>query len=453
MNRMDINDESAMKMLLIVQPAISDRTGIIRGIFEVMGESDDPILFHVVSIGADTYPIFAQPKSEASGGAGLTQSIASAAAIGESIERYCLSYVDESEFIFSSYFDLERNDRLAVNPKQLALFSNKQYSQNSFAFKEFTKYSMVNWVWGFSLNQNKPILIPASLVYIPYPHKGRASGMKFKNEEDLVCHAISSGAACAITRKEAILKGLYEVIERDALMITWLNKISCPLMDLSSGKWINKIFQEKFLPSRLKFYVANITMDIDIPTMFAIIIDEKNDGLAVCVGAASNLDAETAALKALVEAAQSRPWLKSLNKAKVPIHENDFNKIQTFQDRVLLYSKLNSIKYLDFIIKSAKIQTFDHLAESQSDVDTSLNECLSILGKKNMDAQFVDLTTRDIKQLGLHVTKTLIPGLQDLNAQHKYRMLGGQRLYDVPKIMGYAHKNEEDLNLVPHPFP
>jgi hypothetical protein len=54
----------------------------------------------------------------------------------------------------------------------------------------------------------------------------------------------------------------------------------------------------------------------------------------------------------------------------------------------------------------------------------------------------------------LHAVKVLIPGSQQLNAQHRLRALGGERLLRVPERMGLDAplRPAEDLNPWPHPF-
>jgi ribosomal protein S12 methylthiotransferase accessory factor len=59
-----------------------------------------------------------------------------------------------------------------------------------------------------------------------------------------------------------------------------------------------------------------------------------------------------------------------------------------------------------------------------------------------------------VRDLGLHVVKVLIPGLQPLHAGHHYAALGGERLYQVPRLMGLAPSDRcrGELNPWPHPF-
>ena len=59
-----------------------------------------------------------------------------------------------------------------------------------------------------------------------------------------------------------------------------------------------------------------------------------------------------------------------------------------------------------------------------------------------------------LEELGLHAVKVLVPGLQPLHAGYRFRVRGGERLYQLPQRMGLAERlmTGGDLNPWPHPF-
>jgi ribosomal protein S12 methylthiotransferase accessory factor len=71
-----------------------------------------------------------------------------------------------------------------------------------------------------------------------------------------------------------------------------------------------------------------------------------------------------------------------------------------------------------------------------------------------MEIVVAEVTTRDIKEAGFTVVRVLVPQLQPLSQDHNIRFLGSQRLYEVPKRMGFAAKrrNESQITDLPHPF-
>jgi ribosomal protein S12 methylthiotransferase accessory factor len=67
----------------------------------------------------------------------------------------------------------------------------------------------------------------------------------------------------------------------------------------------------------------------------------------------------------------------------------------------------------------------------------------------------IDMTPPHVADTGLAVIKVFVPELVGINGDHRYRFLGGDRLYELPKILGFTTSptTEESLNPTPHPFP
>jgi ribosomal protein S12 methylthiotransferase accessory factor len=70
-------------------------------------------------------------------------------------------------------------------------------------------------------------------------------------------------------------------------------------------------------------------------------------------------------------------------------------------------------------------------------------------------AYAVDVTSPDVAQLGLTVTKAVAPELCSLDVSHVARFLGGRRLYEAARAVGLRDDvlAESELNPEPHPFP
>lgn len=70
------------------------------------------------------------------------------------------------------------------------------------------------------------------------------------------------------------------------------------------------------------------------------------------------------------------------------------------------------------------------------------------------DVVMVDLTTRDMHELGLVVVKIFVPELVPLNADHRYPYLGHRRLHTHggQRPDGTQEQLLTHLNSYPHPF-
>jgi ribosomal protein S12 methylthiotransferase accessory factor len=69
-------------------------------------------------------------------------------------------------------------------------------------------------------------------------------------------------------------------------------------------------------------------------------------------------------------------------------------------------------------------------------------------------ALYVDVTSADLRSLGLWVVRALIPGFQPLVMGHLLRPLGGRRLWTLPARLGFEGRTQAQGDYpFPHPFP
>jgi len=425
---------------------VSDKTGIIKAVLEQSLQQDDPLIFSFGTMMADTSCYALHRCSERMGGAGLTRDEALAATIGEAIERYCSNFYNREEFIISSYEDLRPK---SVAPSDFILFSEQQYARENFPFEPFTEASRVAWTWSYSLVHGTPTLVPACFAYLPY---------QFQSSEAIIGPSISTGLACSSTLEEAILLGIYECLERDAFTIMWLNRLAMPVVDINDGEIAaGRLFRERFALSHIKYCVCDITSDIGIPTFYTLAIGDSTLGKLVCVGSATRLEAQVAVQKTLVETAQARPYLRYVLRKNGDWKCGDaFTNVQSFDDHARLYSSMPELISKVQFVEQPPARSLGTLSNrSTGTITGDIEVCVNALASKGFDVLVVDLTTRDIGELGFRVARVLIPGLQPLHGDHRFRFLGGKRLYQVPKILGYAEEctTEEQLWPWPHPFP
>jgi len=427
---------------------IGKKTGLIRYLLELESEADDFGVSKYYAYLSHTSRFAPLESSRKTGSAALSWQRAKAAAVGEAIERYCCSFYDVDNFVFASYSEMQDD---AVAPGDFALFSEEQYSQPGFRYSRFSRNSKVNWVWGYSLIEQRSVLVPACFVYMPYrPMSG----------ETRIKEAITTGAAAGSSLEEATLSAIYEAVERDAFTIMWLNKLPAPKVDLSSFK--NQAilrFVDRVRSSNLRLVINYIATDVGIPVFFGMLVDESGNKPVVAVGAAASLDPELGILHTLEEVVQTRDWARRLvkqEKESGPFHLQSFEDVKDFEDHVLLYAWKDLREAFDFLLNSSRSVTVDEIPNlSSKSVLENVSLCREMLAAKGMDVIAVNITTPDITEVGFTVMKVIVPGLQPLNGDYAYRCLGGRRLYEVPRILGYAEEATEEasLNPYPHPFP
>lgn len=84
-------------------------------------------------------------------------------AILEGLERYCgLAPRSKRTVIHDSFHNLSDQ---ALNPVMVGLHAKEQYKRPDFPFKPFDPDQAIDWVWGYSFLQERPILVPHWLIY------------------------------------------------------------------------------------------------------------------------------------------------------------------------------------------------------------------------------------------------------------------------------------------------
>ena len=437
MNFVRLNFENK-KFESIVNP----RTGIIKRIYKTTNYNDEPKLFNYTAELCNT-KIFSEVNVDKySSGCSLNQEEAIKKAFGEAIERYCLAVYKEDDFIKATYDKM--GDR-AIDLYSIVNFSenqlNSEFKDNRYDFLKYNKFTEFNWVKGYSLIQQKEIYIPAQLVYVPYNY----------NNEKLINFPISTGAALGTSLSFALYRGICEIIERDAFMIFYLNKLVPKVIDLKSidDPTISKL-AEITCRYNLELFCYDITTDLKIPVAFSVIIDRSGVGPAVSCGINSDVNWKKAIEGSIYESIHSRPWMREIiTKTKhIPTLKD---KIITIEERGLLWYNPDMIDHLNFLFKSKKMMKVDGKSKEKS-LSGKLSKVLKTLIDKHLNTYFVDITTPDAKDFGFRVVKVVIPELQPLYLDERFRYLGGNRLYKVPSYLGYPEKKEEDLNRIPHPF-
>lgn len=140
------------------------------------------------------------------------------------------------------------------------------------------------------------IWIPASLVYINYHQEA------FRGEPQT--HFVQyAGIACGATRNSAIISGLLELIERDAVAIWWGADVPLPALNVRRYPRLRSYVEPIQADSPVSFKWFPIPNDSGIPVIGSLLHDSRQH--IVCMGFAARFSAEEAALKAAAEAAQS----------------------------------------------------------------------------------------------------------------------------------------------------
>lgn len=427
--------------------AVDDKVGAVHSVSVRRAESGPPI-YLAGSTSPDLSLLRPNLGVVRNGGAGFAKKEALNAAIGESLERCAAGLYRSSRLRTASYAQLGEE---ASAPSAFGLFSAGQYASPGFPFAPFTEDTPVRWVRARRWADAAPCWVPASQVYLYY---------RRAKQETPIAPSISTGLAAGPSFEDAVLGGLSEILERDALSISWLHRLPPrPVPDEVVAASPQVSYHLSGASGwRVSFY--DLSLDLTPPVVVAVMDHRGAGGPVLSFGAACRRSPVRAVEKAFLEAAQGLTYVRRLVKGYEDFEAaSDFDRVDEFNKHAILYTRHPELRpragYLvhpsaptpcERPARPAPAEPCGPPAAAGDDVDRIVGELASI----GLHTYVVDLTTPDTRRLGVHVVRVLVPGLQHLSGAHRFRMLGTPRLHTVVRELGFDSAPD---NPYPHPLP
>ncbi len=416
--------------------AVSAYTGIVTAVEECLASTSEPRLFQAACEVGQGKSLLGSSLEHLSGigGTGTSRSEAAAAAVGEAIERYSATYVPAEKLVVAAARELPE----AVAPHRFALFSERQHESAGLPFERFTADTRVAWIEGAELPGGGRAFLPAELVYLGAAARQGASSIGY---------ATSSGLACGETRLETLVRGLFELLERDAFMILWAGRLSLPLLDLHSAS---------FESTALAFSGVDLSIFHRVPTVLGVVRAPAGFPGALGVGAAAAPTVERAWWKALAEAFACRSAGAKLALLHAGEESAHASGVATFEDHILRYADhANADATLFLDASPARVAAGSVTPLEGSRAEGWLTALCGRVEAAGSSAYAVDVTSPDVAELGLTVSRVITPELCRLDVSHDARFLGGSRLYEAAAMLGLRSGvlAEDAVNPDPHPFP
>lgn len=444
--KLDSKNQTANLVELAPQ-LVSRRTGIVKDFERIQKDVTEPFYPFIFRCRLANHRFFEakEQKQLACSGKGMTLQAAVTSALGEAIERYSGMNWDNREIIYARRRDLSA---ATLDPRDLVLYRPDQYGELPYA--PYSDNSVMGWVHAQSLVTNQPVLVPALAIFLSYDVQA---------PDEFLFPITSNGLAAGPTLLDAILSASFEVIERDAFLISWLNRLPCKRVDPHSHPDAD-IADLCADYKRRKVEIVLCSLPVDHPChVFASLGVQKDesDGPAVVVGLGADIDIRRAARKAILEVAQVRPALrrrmrnpetrKRMEQLAVAPHD-----VTDLEDHDLLYAsraRTNSFNFwLDGDLSPVEWKTTD---QTPADKLQTLADHFRTSGG---DLVYYNLTPPDMEPLGLYTARAIIPGFQPIDFGWKERRLGGKRLYTLAHQLGFVSHDVtiDQLNTDPHPI-
>ena len=355
------------------------------------------------------FPLLINHKNQ--WGKGITEKQAYLSGSFELFERICSEYYGNLEIIRASYREVED---IAINMERAI---GAVYLHHDIDL--FDPHMPIDWVWGYSLVKEKPILVPASMVYLaPCKFVGR------------FCEAHSGGLAAGTTIEDAILQGLMEAVEHDAWMIWQANAITTPQVrketidDPAIAQVIDEIEQIGF-----RLIIRYQTTDIEVPVFLTWLVNEKDYSFYAWHGYGANLDKGIALKRSITEANQSLPYIKKEENLTYMSMGN-----QDILDHKWSLFYLYHFNHTHILREGSQIDFNDIPNVSTGSITGDIKKTITLIRKVVPGADIVVFNLEQ-EAFSIPVVKVITVGLQNMG--RPLINFPGNRLFRVPKALGY----------------
>lgn len=368
-------------------------------------------------------------------------------AIGEMVERSISGLYDNTSKVLKDSADsLIKSNHLFFYPPKYHRFLDIQKRK----YKELCNDSrdIIEWVDGYNL-------ITKDNVYIP---KQITSWFKHNaNTERMLISPTSNGCAGYFTKDGATLRGLLEVVQRDAFLCHWLTKTAPKRIQEEDIPDDIKKTIDMFNKRGISIFLLDITA-LPIPSVCVAAITKQSNEPLVALSAASSVNFDEAIVSALDEMVSCseifyykqsdvkfranetkyEPFLSSLNKEGRQRYWTGEEKIKKFE----WFISGGVVSYKDLIKNNLSSGKFD---------SNKLKTCL--LSLKTLGKDYYPLVycpnNKVQKKINFYISQVYIPKAIPFYLKECYGTFDSDRLNDF--VVSKGNKNWE-LNPDPHMF-
>ncbi len=330
------------------------------------GRLDIPVFFSIC--GNEALKIIGTKKQMGKGG---TPEQAEASAVMELAERFSFfSFIrDDSNFFIERY----ENIKDSVLPFESIAKSVHDPCEDPEALKKIFSMLPLKWTRAYNMTRGEECLIPFDWFYTINEFNG------------------SSAGNCV---EEALLQGMCEIVERHVSSLVSRNKITAPLIDISTvTDALSQEMIEKYNREGIKLYLSDFSLDTGIPTIGALAYDPVTfpDSSEIVWTAGTTPSPEKAVSRALSEVAQLA---------------GDFNSSSNYVASGL--PKFSTLDEAGYVINSTETLSIENLPNlSDNNIKKEIENCISALSRKGMEVIAINTMHQD---LGIPAFYTIIPG-------------------------------------------
>jgi len=396
--RHEFVDRELSESLACAERAVDDQFGIVQEV----GEAESFPVPYYLARSCDTSAFSDVSAARDAAGVAHDWDGAFMRALGEALERYCAGIYQHSEFETGPPAAVEN----AVPPSSFVCETEPDSTGE------------LKWVEGQDLATTERVMLPAEFVHYPPPSRRYRS-------------PVTTGLGLGNSGTGAILSGLYEVIERDAMMLSWYSSFDPLALALDDD--VFETLVRRAQSEGLDVTPLLLTQDVDVPVVAVAV--QRDEWPQLALGSGAHLDVNRAARSALTEALQNWTELRGMGPEEANNAMGAIGQYASAPDTVA-----------DFVDADTAIPAESVGPDELPAGDDELTAVLDRLDEAELNAYAARTTTRDVEQLGFEAVRVVVPQAQPLAFGSMYF---GDRAEDVPVDLGFEPALDRDH----HPFP
>ncbi|WP_159066889.1 TOMM precursor leader peptide-binding protein [Cellulomonas timonensis] len=336
-------------------------------------------------------------------GRGADPAQAHAAALGEAIERFSTSWHGDEPLRRGTLRELGED---GLDPAEWLLYADGQADHHGATPRLLGPDEEVDLAPLRSLTTGRVRWAPASALLFGHsgPHDIGAPD--------------SNGCAAAATWSEAVLHGLLELVERDAVSLWWYPRSRRPALDPSIlGPVLRAQTDARLRAAGREWWLLDLTHDLGVPVVAAVSRRVGSASEAIVFGFGAHLDQAGAARRALGELDQMLLLGPDTDAPGAPPEARAF----------WAEARLDTHPYLR---PHADARPCPAQVSPSGDAAADVRALVALLAAHEVEVLVHDVTR---PETGIPVARVVAPGLRHLD-----RRLGPGRLHNVPARLGWA---------------
>jgi len=396
--RRDHVDRPLEESLARAERALDELVGIVQEV----GEAESFPAPYYLAHSCDTAGFSDASAARDAAGVAVDWDGAFMKALGEALERYCAGVYRVEEFERGA----PESTTDAVKPSAFVCEVDPDPGTE------------IGWVEGENLATTGTVKLPAEFVHYPPATKRHRS-------------PITTGLGLGNSGVGALLAGLYEVIERDALMLSWYSSFEPLGLSLEDDAF--DTLRSRAAVEGLSVTPLLVTQDVDVPVVAVAVHRDEWPRFALGSGAA--LDVSRAARSALAEALQNWMELRGMGPDSAADALGSIGRYAESPGEAASYVDPGTTAPADSVGTDGSLAGPDEL-----------RAVVERVGDAGLNAYAARTTKRDVERLGFEAVRVLLPQAQPLCFGSIYF---GERARTVPESLGFAPELDRDH----HPFP